>query len=92
MTEDHGDCGDAVHRLYHYLDGELDAERRRVIQGHLDACGECLGAFDFEAELRELLARRCRDRVPDELRMRIAMTITHVTGPFDTTLGGGSPL
>ncbi|HEX4864342.1 MAG TPA: hypothetical protein VFV02_09730 [Acidimicrobiales bacterium] len=29
-----GDCGDALHTLYHYLDGELTAERRRAIHDH----------------------------------------------------------
>jgi len=72
-----GDCSDAVHRLYHFLDGELDDARRTEIVIHLDACHDCLGAFDFEAELREVIARRCRDTVPDELRARIAVAIQH---------------
>jgi len=71
------DCGDAVHRLYHYLDGELDDARRAGIEAHLDDCTGCLGAFDFEAELRQVIARKCRDRVPDDLRARIAVAIQH---------------
>ena len=70
-------CGDAVHRLYHFLDGELDHTRRSEIQRHLDACRECLGAFDFELELRQVIARKCQDRVPDALRARIAVAIQH---------------
>ncbi|MDP9402281.1 MAG: mycothiol system anti-sigma-R factor [Actinomycetota bacterium] len=72
-----GDCGEAVHRLYHFLDGELDDDRRAVIQSHLDNCLPCLDAFDFEAELRAVIARKCRDQVPDELRSRIAVAIQH---------------
>lgn len=72
-----GDCGEAVHRLYHYLDGELDDDRRADIETHLDSCSPCLGAFDFEAELRQVIARKCRDRVPDDLRARIAVAIQH---------------
>ena len=70
-------CDDAVHRLYHFLDGELDSARRTEIQRHLDACHPCLEAFDFEAELRQVVARKCQDRVPDALRARIAVTIQH---------------
>ncbi len=33
-----GDCQDALHTLYHYLDGELTADRRQAIQKHLDQC------------------------------------------------------
>ncbi len=72
-----GDCGEAVHRLYHFLDGELDDGRRAVIQSHLDSCLPCLDAFDFEAELRAVIARKCRDQVPDQLRARIAVAIQH---------------
>ncbi|MEO7837193.1 MAG: mycothiol system anti-sigma-R factor [Acidimicrobiales bacterium] len=72
-----GDCGDAVHRLYHFLDGELDDSRRSDIERHLDACHDCLGAFDFELDLRQTIARKCRDRVPDALRARIAVALQH---------------
>lgn len=87
-----GDCGEVLHRLYHFLDGQLDDDRRSVIQGHLEACLDCLGAFDFEAELRQVIARRCRDRAPESLRVRIAMVVQHPPSPFDGTLGGVPPL
>ena len=67
-----GDCQEALHTLYHYLDGELTEERRLVIQKHLQECEPCLHAFDFEAELKVVIARSCRDQVPDHLRARIA--------------------
>jgi len=66
-----GDCQDAVHTLYHYLDGELTLERRVVIRRHLEQCSPCLQAFDFEAELKLLIARSCRDQLPDDLQARI---------------------
>jgi mycothiol system anti-sigma-R factor len=67
-----GDCDDAVHRLYHFLDGELDDARRADIRKHLDECLPCLEAFDFEAELRQVIAMKCRDQVPESLRQRVA--------------------
>ena len=69
------DCQDALHTLYHYLDGELTVERRQVIQRHLSQCEPCLHAFDFEAELKVVIARSCRDQVPDHLRAKIARAI-----------------
>jgi mycothiol system anti-sigma-R factor len=71
------DCLETVHRLYHYLDGELTDDRRADIARHLDDCLPCLHAFDFEAELRKLIANRCKDHVPDHLRERIAAAIDH---------------
>ena len=65
------DCQEAIHTLYHYLDGELTEYRRVEIRQHLDDCMPCLEAFDFEAELRIVIARKCRDEVPESLRERI---------------------
>ncbi len=70
-------CEEALHELYHFLDGELTDERRTLISGHLDGCTTCLGAFDFEADLRRVVAERCRESVPQELRLRIAALIQH---------------
>jgi mycothiol system anti-sigma-R factor len=86
------DCGAAIHQLYHYLDGELTDQRREQIAEHLDLCGPCAGAAVFEAELRQVIANRCRDRVPDTLRIRIAALIEaerHQHGA-DPALGGTS--
>jgi mycothiol system anti-sigma-R factor len=69
------DCTTAIDQLYHYLDGELTEQRRLQIAEHLEYCGPCAGAAEFEAELRQVIADRCRDRVPDALRERIAALI-----------------
>jgi mycothiol system anti-sigma-R factor len=74
---EHVDCQEAIHIIYHYLDGELTEGRRQEIQTHLDACLPCLEAFDFEAELRIFIARKCRDEVPESLRLRVAEAIHH---------------
>jgi mycothiol system anti-sigma-R factor len=78
------DCQDALHTLYHYLDGELTPERRDAIRRHLDQCQPCLHAFDFEAELKVIIARSCRDQVPDGLRARIARAIADAGHPGPT--------
>jgi mycothiol system anti-sigma-R factor len=70
-SEEHADCEGTIERLYHYLDGELTDERRAEIKQHLDECGPCLDAYDFEAELRRVIAQRCRDRVPEQLVLRV---------------------
>lgn len=69
-------CQEAVERLYHYLDGELTAERRLVIQRHLDECHDCIEAYEFEAELRIAVSRGCREQVPAELMARVAIAIS----------------
>ena len=73
------DCNDAVHALYHFLDGELTPAKRSAIERHLDDCPPCFEAFDFEAELRQVIAQKCREQVPETLRLRIAEVIQHET-------------
>ena len=70
--DDHGECGEALHELYVFLDGELTDERRALIRTHLDECPPCFEAFDFEAELRQVIAQKCRDTVPESLMHRVA--------------------
>jgi mycothiol system anti-sigma-R factor len=75
MAEDKGDCVEAVHLLYHYLDGELTTERRVLIRQHLDDCPPCGQAFDFEAELRVVISQKCREQVPPELVERVRKSL-----------------
>lgn len=65
-------CDETIERLYFYLDGELTDQRREEITRHLDLCGPCVGAYGFEAELRRVIANRCKDHVPEQLVDRIA--------------------
>ncbi len=71
------DCEEAIHKIYHFLDGELTHERRAQIAKHLDDCPPCGAAFEFETELRKVIADHCRDRVPDSLKEKIASIINH---------------
>jgi anti-sigma factor (TIGR02949 family) len=70
------DCVEAIHTLYHFLDGELTEYRRVEIQQHLEGCLPCLEAFDFEAELRVVVSTCCRrDEVPEDLRARVVQAL-----------------
>lgn len=64
-------CEDAIRELYTYLDGALTVERRTMISAHIDECSHCLEVFDFEAELKQVIAMRCREEVPESLKVRI---------------------
>ena len=65
------DCREAVDLLYHYLDGELAEEHRITIRRHLIDCPPCYSAFDFETELRVVIAHKAQEQVPDQLRQRV---------------------
>lgn len=76
-TNSGGECQETIARLYTFLDGELTHERREKIREHLDECSPCLEAFEFESELRTMIASKSRDRCPDELRAKVAAILKH---------------
>lgn len=69
------DCGSVVEELYTFLDGELTEAKRAQITRHLHGCVDCHEVVDFHAELKMMIARKCRDDVPAELRTRIAQVL-----------------
>jgi mycothiol system anti-sigma-R factor len=79
------DCDKANGRMYRYLDGEIAVWRRWRITRHLDRCPPCAHGYDFEIELREVIASRCRDTVPDDVKRRIAEAIEQACADHRTT-------
>ena len=69
------DCKDALHQLYGFLDGELTEDKRAAIQHHLDTCQPCAEPYDFEAELRLVVRKKCAEAVPESLMAKIRQAL-----------------
>jgi mycothiol system anti-sigma-R factor len=66
------DCEQTLRELDVFLDGELEAHQYAAIRHHLDGCMDCLGAFDFHAELKIVIAQKCNnDEMPPGLLSKI---------------------
>ena len=50
---------------------------------HYLFCAPCGGAVEFEAELRQVIANRCKDHVPESLMQRIAAAIDEESRQHD---------
>ncbi len=70
-----GDCSETARELHFFLDGEITEEKRARIQAHLDDCPPCWKAFDFEADVRTLIADKLKVDVPADLAARIRAAI-----------------
>ena len=80
------DCSKTIRELDAFLDDELPADVRAHIHEHLDSCMDCLQAFDFQAELKQAIRRKCStDEMPAGLLGRIEMC-------FDDDFAGGGPI
>lgn len=65
-------CAAALRELDVFLDDELSDEARLTIAHHLDDCPDCLNAFDFYAELKAVIGKKCRnDEMPADLLAKI---------------------
>jgi len=80
-------CAIAVERLYRFLDHDLDEADMADVKRHLDECLRCLEAFDFELSLRVVIASKCRDQVPEMVRVRIWKAIQSEAGPEERSEG-----
>jgi mycothiol system anti-sigma-R factor len=68
------DCRETIRELDAFLDGELSGEARTNIHLHLNGCLDCLQAFDFQAELKAAIRRKCStDTLPPGLIGRIEL-------------------
>jgi anti-sigma factor (TIGR02949 family) len=70
MTD--ADCTETLRELELFLDGEVSEAQLTAIRVHLEGCQQCFEAYDFHAELKAVIARKCRtDPMPPGLLGRI---------------------
>jgi len=71
------ECQHALHRMYEFLDNELDSASGDSIRQHLVECEPCLDRFDVEQAVKSLIGRCCgNDIAPQHLRTRIVSQLT----------------
>lgn len=65
-------CKETMAELDRFLDGELSDDTRAHIHAHLGGCTDCLSAFEFQAELKAAIRRKCSEEpLPPGLLDRI---------------------
>lgn len=85
------DCEATLRELRTYLDSELGPDARAAVEGHIEGCLDCLQAFDFHAELRQVIARKCCDELPPGLLAKIRQCFGETTDPDAVDADDGAP-
>jgi mycothiol system anti-sigma-R factor len=68
------DCKQTLKELDAFLDGELSDQVRVQINEHIEGCVDCLQTFEFHAELKTVIRRKCsNDELPAGLLAKIEM-------------------
>jgi mycothiol system anti-sigma-R factor len=65
------DCEEALHRLFEYLDAELDRPSQRAIEQHLERCRSCFSRLEFEKRLKGHTSALGTEPVSPQLEARI---------------------
>jgi anti-sigma factor (TIGR02949 family) len=68
---DHIHCEEVITHLFAYLDGEIDAEKRRQIDRHLEECRSCFSRTEFEKALRQKVKQLGKEQSPRSLQERL---------------------
>lgn len=64
-------CKNAINQITGYLDGNLDEELKKVLEGHLDRCHHCHAVFDTTKKTIELYCDGKIFPLPDDVRTRL---------------------
>ncbi len=80
------DCEQMLQLIHHYMDGGLSQWRHRAVTRHIDACPPCAHEHHTNVQVRRVVAMKCTEEAPNELRMRIFValgTCQQEPGPLD---------
>ena len=71
-------CAEVDHHLDEFLDGELTADDRELLEQHFRECPPCRAQLALALMLQRLVARSCVSRAPESLRKRVLTRITEI--------------
>ncbi|MDQ3155475.1 MAG: mycothiol system anti-sigma-R factor [Actinomycetota bacterium] len=69
------DCGQALEKLYLFIDHEMDDASCDEIEAHIKSCSPCLDEYDLERVVKTLVARSCHEVAPEPLRAKVLFSI-----------------
>ncbi|MCL3862650.1 mycothiol system anti-sigma-R factor [Actinotalea sp. K2] len=76
------DCGEALDRLFEFLDSECSEVDGDRIREHLADCEPCLAEYDIEDHLKKLVRRSCHEAAPMALHLRIREQLVILRGEY----------
>ncbi len=80
-------CAEVDAHLDEFLDHELSAEDRAMLEQHFTECPPCRAQLALAVLMQKLVARSCGGRAPQVLRQRIMQRITEIrTGNVSITV------
>lgn len=73
-------CETAVEYVYQYIDDEITVTRRARIKWHLRRCPSCVGAYEFEKQLKQRVAAAGKAQPSPEFLAQIREIVEQAQG------------
>ena len=65
------DCNEAVRRMWAYVDHALGRGPTEELETHLETCRRCCGELEFSRHLKEMVAAKGSEPLPDSFSRRL---------------------
>jgi mycothiol system anti-sigma-R factor len=75
------DCEQTLVWIHHYMDGGLPQWRMLAMTRHLDDCPPCMDGYRLELHFRNVVATKCTEQAPYNLRQRIEEALACLPPP-----------
>ncbi|MDR2373502.1 MAG: mycothiol system anti-sigma-R factor [Bifidobacteriaceae bacterium] len=72
------DCEEALPRLYHFIDEELQAHELEAMRDHLDGCDNCAYEHEVRSKLKNVIREACVDTAPPSVRQRVVARLAEL--------------
>lgn len=69
------DCRECADKIYEWIDGEIDKPTLKKVQEQIDHCQGCVGVYDFELAVREIMKRNLEVEMPAGLKEKVLASI-----------------
>jgi anti-sigma factor (TIGR02949 family) len=81
------ECEQAMPRLYHFIDNEMNEQEAEAMHRHFEGCENCLWEAEVARRIQRIIKRACVDAAPPELRRRVAARLGELrsAGEFRST-------
>lgn len=69
------DCMECADKIYEWIDGEIDEKTLKLVQEQIDHCRGCVGVYEFELAMREIVKRNLQIEMPQGLKDKILKSL-----------------
>lgn len=76
------ECHEVRVQVFTYMDGECVEAESIELRQHFEGCGPCARMLAFEVRIRQVVATRCCESIPADVRDRVLAALDQAEPRF----------